>query len=231
MRSAFDKLISVTGLALVVVLLAAGGLLTWANAFIGNQVHDQLSMQGITMPAGDAVKGLPKADAQALKQYAGSPMDTGPEAKAFADHYILVHMNEASKGQTYEQVSGQFLGLSDADKATTDGQALGQLRQTLFMGDTLRGLLLYGYAFATMGTIAGIAAPRSPTSSLSQSTGCRSTPEPAARLRQLHIAERSPTSVALVRDRSCVRPEAARRGARLTSLRCWWGCASPFRRR
>jgi hypothetical protein len=158
MRSAFDKLISVTGLALVVVLLAAGGLLTWANSFIGNQVHDQLSMQGITMPAGDALKSLPKADAKALQEYAGSPMDTGPEAKAFADHYILVHMNEASKGQTYEQVSGQFVGLSDAAKAAPDGQALGQLRQTLFMGDTLRGLLLYGYAFATMGTIAGIAA-------------------------------------------------------------------------
>ena len=85
-------------------------------------------------------------------------MDTGPEAKAFADHYILAHMNEASKGQTYEQVSGQYIGLSDADKASPDGQALGQLRQTLFMGDTLRGLLLYGYAFATIGTIAGIAA-------------------------------------------------------------------------
>jgi predicted lipid-binding transport protein (Tim44 family) len=67
-------------------------------------------------------------------------------------------MNEASKGKTYEQVSGQYVGLSDADKASPDGQALGQLRQTLFMGDTLRGLLLYGYAFATIGTIAGVAA-------------------------------------------------------------------------
>jgi hypothetical protein len=158
MRSAFDKLISATGLVLVVVLLAAGGLLLWANTFIGNQVHDQLTMQGITMPEGEALSGLPKADAAALKEYAGSPMDTGPEAKAFADHYILVHMNEASDGQTYEEVSGKFIGLSDADKATPDGQALGQLRQTLFMGDTLRGLLLYGYAFATVGTIAGIAA-------------------------------------------------------------------------
>lgn len=158
MRSAFDKVISATGLALVAVLLVAGGLLTWAHNFIGDQVHNQLTMQGITMPAGDALKGLPKADVKALQQYAGSPMDTGPEAKAFADHYILVHMNEASNSQTYEQVSGQFIGLSDADKASPKGQALGQLRQTLFMGDTLRGLLLYGYAFATMGTIAGIAA-------------------------------------------------------------------------
>ena len=158
MRSAFDKLISFAGLALVAVLVTAGGLLVWANSFIGNQVHDQLVMQDITMPSGDALTGLPKADANALKQYSGSKLDTGPEAKAFADHYILVHMNEASDGRTYEQVSGQYIQLSDADKATPDGIALGQLRQTLFQGNTLRGLLLYGYAFATIGTIAGIAA-------------------------------------------------------------------------
>jgi predicted lipid-binding transport protein (Tim44 family) len=85
-------------------------------------------------------------------------MDTGPEAKAFADHYILAHMNEASSGKTYEEVSGEFIALSDAQKASPDGQALGQLRQTLFMGNTLRGLLLNAYAFATIGTIAGIAA-------------------------------------------------------------------------
>jgi hypothetical protein len=158
MRSAFDKLISWTGLALAVVLLAAAGLLAWANTFIGDQVHNQLSMQGITMPAGDALAALPKTDAAALRQYAGSKLDTGPEAKAFADHYILVHMNAASQNRTYEEVSGEYIGLSDAQKASPDGQALGQLRQTLFMGNTLRGLLLYGYAFATMGTIAGIAA-------------------------------------------------------------------------
>ena len=158
MRSAFDKLISWTGLVLAVVLIAAGGLLTFAHGFIGDQVHDQLTMQGITMPEGDAIADLPKADRAALEEYAGSPMDTGPEARAFADHYILVHMNAASDGRTYEEVSGEYIALSDADKASPDGQALAGLRQTLFMGDTLRGLLLYGYAFATMGTIAGIAA-------------------------------------------------------------------------
>ena len=158
MRSAFDKLISWTGLALAAVLLAAAGLLAWANTFIGDQVHDQLSMQGITMPAGDALAGIPKADANILRQYSGSKLDTGVEAKAFADHYILVHMNEASQGQTYEEVSGQFIAMSDQQKASAEGQAMGQLRQTLFMGNTLRGLLLYGYAFATIGTIAGIAA-------------------------------------------------------------------------
>jgi hypothetical protein len=158
MRSAFDKLISWTGLALALVLLAAGGLLTWGSTFIGNQVDHQLTMQDITMPSGDALASLPKADAKALKPYAGSVMNTGPEAKAFADHYILVHMNAASEGRTYEEVSGEFLQLSDQDKASATGQELGQLRQTLFMGNTLRGLLLNAYAFATIGTIAGFAA-------------------------------------------------------------------------
>jgi hypothetical protein len=110
------------------------------------------------MPEGDALAALPKADQNALKEFAGSPMDTGPEARAYADHYILVHMNEASDGRTYSEVSGEFVQMSDEDKASPEGQALGQLRQTLFMGSTLRGLLLYGAAFATMGTIAGFAA-------------------------------------------------------------------------
>ena len=158
MRSAFDKLISGTGLVLAAVLLIGGGLLTWANVYIGNQVDDQLSMQGITMPEGDALASLPEADAAALEEFAGSPLDTGPEARAYADHYILAHMNAASDGRTYEEVSGEYLALSDADKATEEGQALAGLRQTLFMGNTLRGLLLYGAAFATMGTIAGIGA-------------------------------------------------------------------------
>ena len=83
MRSAFDKLISWTGLLLAAVLIVAGGLLTWASTFIGDQVHDQLTMQQITMPEGEALASLPKADADALQEYAGSPLDTGPEAKAF----------------------------------------------------------------------------------------------------------------------------------------------------
>jgi hypothetical protein len=158
MRSAFDKLISWTGLALAAVLILAGGLLTWANVFIGDQVHDQLTMQAITMPEGDALSGLPQADVDALQPYAGSPMDTGPEAKAYADHYILVHMNEASDGRTYSEVSGEYVSMTPEQQASDEGQALAGLRQTLFMGNTLRGLLLYGYAFATIGTIAGIGA-------------------------------------------------------------------------
>jgi len=153
MRATLDKLISWTGLLLAVVLLVAGGLLTWASSFIGGQVHDQLAMQDITMPAKAQLET--KAQHDALDKYAGQKMLTGPQAKAYADHYILVHMNEASNGQTYSEVSGQYVSMTPEQQASPDGQALGQLRQTLFMGNTLRGLLLYGSAFATMGAIAG----------------------------------------------------------------------------
>ena len=158
MRSSFDQLISWTGLLLAGFLLVAGGLLTWAYFFIGNEVENQLTMQAITMPEGESLTSLPAADRAALEPYAGSPMDTGPEAKAYADNYILVHMNAASGGRTYQEVSGEYLALDDEAKASEEGQALAGLRQTLFMGNTLRGLLLYGYAFATIGTIAGYAA-------------------------------------------------------------------------
>jgi len=156
MRATLDKLISWTGLLLAAVLVIAGGLLTWASTFAGDQVHDQLAMQGITMPAKASLET--KAQHEALDKYAGQKMTTGDQAKAFSDYYILVHMNAAGGGKTYEEVSGEFIQLTDEQKASPDGQQLGQLRQTLFMGNTLRGLLLNAYAFGKLGAIAGYAA-------------------------------------------------------------------------
>lgn len=153
MRKTLDKLISWTGLIMAVVLVAAGGLLMYASNFVANNVHEQLSQQNITMPKAAALETQAQKDA--LLQYSGQQMTTGDQAKAFADHYILVHMNAASKNRTYEEVSGEFLTMSknpNADQAKL--AELGQLRQTLFMGNTLRGLLLNAYAFGTMGTIA-----------------------------------------------------------------------------
>ena len=172
MRSAFDKLISWTGVLVAVVLLIAGGLLTWANVFIGDQVEQQFSAQDIVMPEGEALASLPDESREALEEFAGSPLDSGPEAKAYADHYIWEHMQAQgaalNDGEpvTYEEASAQGRELSaavaenpNATQAEIDeAQAWMDLRESLFMGNTLRGLLLYGYAFATMGTIAGIAA-------------------------------------------------------------------------
>jgi len=158
MRASFDKLISWTGVLLAVFLLVAGGLLTYAYFYIDGEVEAQLSMQDITMPEGKPLDSLPPDDKAALEPYAGSPMDTGPEARAYADHYILAHMNAASGGKTYEEVSGEFQAMSAEQKASPEGVKQAALRNTMFQGNTLRGLLLYGAAFATMGTIAGYAA-------------------------------------------------------------------------
>ena len=157
MRSALDRLISWTGLVMALVLLAAGGLLVFASSYVDDQVHEQLSMQDITMPEKDALQT--DEQHEALDEYAGQKMTDGDQAKAFADHYILEHMNAASEDRTYEEVSGEFMALSQDPNADPDKVAeLGQLRQTLFMGNTLRGLLLNAYAFDTMGEIAMYAA-------------------------------------------------------------------------
>ena len=95
---------------LAVVLLVAGGLLTWANTFIDDQVPRPAGHAGHhDARAARRLASLPAGRPEALEQYAGSPMDTGPEAKAYADHYILVHMNAASDGRTYAEVSGEYV--------------------------------------------------------------------------------------------------------------------------
>lgn len=156
MRSTIDKIFSSIGLALSAVLVVAAALLFWASSFIGHEVKTQLTAQDITMPPAAALETQAQKDA--LLQYAGTSLDSGPKARAYADHFILVHMNEASGGKTYSTVSSEYLAAQKTAPDAAATQQLGELRQTLFMGDTLRGLLLYGYAFATIGTIAGYAA-------------------------------------------------------------------------
>jgi hypothetical protein len=155
MRATLDKLISWTGLLLVAVLIVAGGLLTWASTFINNEVTSQLGAQNVTMPTSEQYGELPAADQAALKPFAGQQLTTGPQAKAYADHYINAHLQGVADGQTYSEVSGAYIAQCSDPKACT---TLAGQKATLFQGETLRGLLLYGYAFATMGTIAGIAA-------------------------------------------------------------------------
>lgn len=164
MRATLDKLISWMGIILAVVLLVAGGLLTWASTFIGDQVDQQLSAQKIEMPTEEAIDGdeaLKDEDKEALREFAGDTMNSGPEAKAYADHYILRHMEAATGGETYSTLGPVVTEACGENRENADSEeciaASGQ-RDTAFKGSTLRGLLLYGYAFATMGTIAGYAA-------------------------------------------------------------------------
>ena len=152
MRSALDRLTSWFGFALAAVLIVAGALLAYGSSFISDNVKEQLSQQNITMPTAD--KLTTQAQKDALAKYAGQQMTTGDQAKAFADHYILVHMNTQSNNKTYEEVSGEYMKAAKTAPDAAETKALGELRQSLFMGNTLRGLLLNAYAFGTMATVA-----------------------------------------------------------------------------
>ena len=160
MRATLDKLISWTGIVLAVVLLVAGGLLTWASIFIGNQVHDQLAAQHVTMPTSEQYGDLPAADKDALAPYAGQKLTTGPQAQAYADHYINAHLQGVADGQTYSEVSAQNIAqCSDPKAAATEAcQTLAGQKATLFQGETLRGLLLYAWGWSVVGHIASITA-------------------------------------------------------------------------
>ncbi|TAM91344.1 MAG: hypothetical protein EPN43_04435 [Jatrophihabitans sp.] len=86
-----------------------------------------------------------------MQQYAGQQLLTGDQAGTYANHFIAVHLQEIGAGQTYSQLSAK----SNANP--TDQKLAGQV-QTMFRGETLRGLLLNAFAFGKMATIAGIGA-------------------------------------------------------------------------
>src|SRR5580698_9429928 len=149
-RRTFDILVSVAGLFLAVTLIVSGLLLTWAHNFIGNEVRTQLTAQKIVFPAAGS-PAIKAPEFAAMRQYAGQQMTTGAQAEVYADHFIANHLKVIGGGLTYSQLSAKAI-------AQPNNAKLADQVNTVFRGETLRGLLLNAYAFGTMGTIAGIAA-------------------------------------------------------------------------
>jgi hypothetical protein len=150
-RKTFDALLTTGGLVVTIVLLIAGGLLTFTHHFVDTQVRNQLAPEQIFFPkTGSAA--LDEAGVKPfLSKYAGQQLTTGFQAEAFADHYIAVHLKTIGGGLTYAQLSAK----AQADPTNTK---LAAQVETVFKGETLRGLLLNGYAFAKMAQIAAWAA-------------------------------------------------------------------------
>jgi hypothetical protein len=151
-RKVFDKLTSAGGVVAVVVLLVAGGLLTWGHNFVNSNVHDQLAQQQISFPS-KAAFAHAKAGTEitpsmisSVSQYAGQQLLTGPQAEAYANHFIAVHLSEMPYGGVYAKVSAAAI-------AAPTNAKLAALKQTSFQGTTLRGLLLEAYAFSEIGAV------------------------------------------------------------------------------
>lgn len=142
--------------ALVALIIAVlfgvfGALAFWAHTFTNNMVKEELSAQKIYFPE----KGSQALDPQEypdLQQFAGQLVDTPEKAKAYANGYIGRHLNNVADGKVYAEVSA----LARQDPTN---QELQKQKETLFQGETLRGMLLTsGYGFGTIGNIAGIVA-------------------------------------------------------------------------
>jgi hypothetical protein len=151
-RKVFDKLTSAGGIVAVVVLLVAGGLLTWGHSFVNSNVHSQLAQQQISFPP-QAAFAHAKAGTEitpsmipSVSQYAGQQLLTGAQAKVYANNFIAVHLSEMPYGGLYSKVSAASL-------AAPKNTQLAGLVQTSFRGTTLRGLLLEAYAFSEIGVI------------------------------------------------------------------------------
>jgi hypothetical protein len=151
-RKVFDKLTSAGGVVAVVVLLVAGGLLTWGHSFVNSNVRTQLAQQQIHFPSkaafdhAKAGTGITPGMIPSVSKYAGQQLLTGAQAQAYADHFIAVHLSEMPYQGIYSKISAASL-------ANPKNTSLQTLAQTSFRGTTLRGLLLEAYAFSTIGQV------------------------------------------------------------------------------
>jgi hypothetical protein len=156
-RKVFDKLASVGGAVVVVILAVAGTMLFVGYNFANNYVHNQLAQQNITFPSAAAF-AHPKAGTEitpsmipSVSQYAGQQLLTGQQAQVYANDFIAVHLNQIGGGKTYSQLSSEAMALPKGSAAYTAAEAK---VQTVFQGTTLRGLLLEAYGFSLIATIA-----------------------------------------------------------------------------
>jgi hypothetical protein len=167
-RRRIDAVLVSLGMVATVVLAVAGGLLTWGNHFAGDYVHDELASQHVSFPTADKLAAEGRTD---LLDHAGQQVTTGSQAEAYAS-YINGHLAGIADGATYADLgapesaakadvqTAKDSGASAADVAGLQAKAdaITNQRNTLFKGETLRGLLLSAYAWSTVGRIAGIAA-------------------------------------------------------------------------
>jgi hypothetical protein len=174
-RRMLDLLFSIGGVLLGVLLLVLGLVLNNQANFAKSYVTDQLSEQQIKFTPATALKGEDKAaGGQCLVNYGGSALDSGKKAECYANQYIAFHMKEAAKAAKVEGATYATLGglVATAKTAAADAKTAGKptdvldarvtelngLRDTMFKGETLRGLLLTSYGFSIFGDRAGLAA-------------------------------------------------------------------------
>ena len=168
-RRTLDLIVSVGGLVLAGLLLIVGLVLTSNANFARTYVHDQLAAQKISFKTADTLTAEEKQQA-CLVQYAGQPLTSGAQAECYANNFINLHLQGIAGGKTYAELGTVTSGLqaqvtaaqknndpnlANLQKQLADANAS---RDTVFKGETLRGLLLTSFGFSQFGDKAAQAA-------------------------------------------------------------------------
>ncbi len=167
-RKTLDILVGLGLVVLAGLLLVAGIVLTSNANFANDYVKDQLSQQQITFKTAETMTAEEKQSA-CLVKYAGQRLTTGKQAECYANEFIGLHLKSIAGGKTYAQLGDVQTGLKAQIAALPkDDPAVAGLqkqltdttsaRETVFKGETLRGLLLTSYGFSEFGAKAGQAA-------------------------------------------------------------------------
>lgn len=161
-RRTLDIVFSSGGVLLAGLLMVLGLMLTSNANFARSYVADQLAEQNITFTPAEAL-GEEEAQADCLVEYAGQQLTTGKQAECYANEYIGLHLSGMADGMSYaelgapqRELQGELAAAQEAgDPAAAEIEAeLEQVtadRETLFKGETLRGLLLTTYGFSIFG--------------------------------------------------------------------------------
>lgn len=168
-RRTLDLLFTVGGIALALLLFVLFFVLKDNADFAKSYVKDQLTEQRITFTPSKGLADAEKKSACLVKS-AGKPLQSGKQAECYANRYIALHLKEINGGKTYSETSGEARAArAAATEATTKNDpkaadlnasatTLEAKVQTLFRGETLRGLLLTSYGFSVFGERASQAA-------------------------------------------------------------------------
>ena len=161
-RRTLDVMFSVGGAVLAGLLLVLGLVLTSNASFAKDYVSTQLGAQNITFKTADTLTAEEKK-ADCLVAYAGQKLTTGKQAECYANEFIGLHLKSTAGGKTYAELGAvqSALRAQVAEAQKTDDPALADLqkqlatatadRETVFKGETLRGLLLTSFGFSEFG--------------------------------------------------------------------------------
>ena len=161
-RRTLDILFSCGGVALAALLLVLGLVMTSNANFAKDYVKEQLGEQKITFKSAEALTAEEKKSA-CLVKYAGQPLLTGKQAECYANEFIGLHVKSTAGGLTYAELGDAQTALrakitaaqaaNDPALATLQKQLTDMTaqRETLFKGETLRGLLLTSFGFSVFG--------------------------------------------------------------------------------